>query len=309
MRDITLKPPSLRSATAEGRVKLSAAGLAMIAESRVEKGNVQECARIAGLMAVKRTSDWLPHCHPIPILDADLIFTLEAAALVIEARVRTIASTGVEMEALTAVSAAALTVYDMMKPHVPAAELSIDGIHLKEKTGGKSDFARTVNGATAAVLVMSDTVAAGRKPDTAGKSVADGLAKAGFTIAAYEVMPDEPEQIAARVAHWLSAGAALIVTVGGTGVGPRDKTIEAVRPLLVTELPGLMEAARNFGQQRTPYAMLSRGIAGLAGQNSVVMTFPGSRKGAEESLAAVLPGLVHLIKACRWGQPHKGGYE
>lgn len=309
MKDITLKPPSLRSATAAGRVRLSASGLAMIAEGRVDKGNVTECARIAGLMAVKRTSDWLPHCHPIPILDAELYFALDEAALVIEAKVRTIASTGVEMEALTAVSAAALTVYDMMKPHVPAAEMSIDGIHLKEKTGGKSDFARTVKGAAAAVLVMSDTVAAGKKPDTAGKSVADGLAKAGFTIAAYEVMPDEPLEIAARVSHWLAEGAALIVTVGGTGVGPRDKTVEAVKPLLVTELPGLMEAARNFGQQRTPYAMLSRGIAGLAGQNSVVMTFPGSRKGAEESLAAVLPGLVHLIKACRWGQPHQGGYE
>ena len=84
MRDITLKPPSLRSATAQGRVKLSAEGLAMIAEQRVAKGNVQECARIAGLMAVKRTSDWLPHCHPIPILDAELMFTLEDTALVIE---------------------------------------------------------------------------------------------------------------------------------------------------------------------------------------------------------------------------------
>lgn len=313
MRDITLKPPSLRSATAAGRVRLSAAGLAMIAERRVAKGDVQECARIAGLMAVKRTPDWLPHCHPIPILDAELSFALEADALAITARVRTIAATGVEMEALTAVSAAALTVYDMMKPHVPAAELGIDGIHLKEKTGGKSDFARSVNGAVAAVLVMSDTVAAGKKPDTAGKSVADGLQSAGFALAAYEVLPDEPEQISARVQHWLTAGVALIVTVGGTGVGPRDKTIEAVKPLLVTELPGLMEAARSFGQNRTPYAMLSRGIAGLAGQNTVVMTFPGSRKGAEESLAAVLPGLVHLIKACRWGQPqqslHKGGYE
>lgn len=309
MRDITLKPQSLRSATAKGRVRLSAKGLAMIAEGRVDKGNVQECARVAGLMAVKHTSDWLPHCHPIPILDADLQFVLEDDAIAIEARVRTIASTGVEMEALTAVSAAALTVYDMMKPHMLAAEMSIEGIHLSEKTGGKSDFARTVNGAGAAVLVMSDTVAAGKKPDTAGKSVSDGLSAAGFAIAAYEVLPDEPTQIAARVTHWLQQGVALIVTVGGTGVGPRDKTIEAVKPLLITELPGLMEAARNFGQQRTPYAMLSRGIAGLAGQNSVVMTFPGSRKGAEESLAAVLPGLVHLIKACRWGQPHKGGYE
>ena len=308
MRDITLKPSSLRSATATGRIRLSKDGLAMIAEGRVEKGDVRECARIAGLMAVKRTPDWLPHCHPIPVLDAEVNFALEDDALAITARVRTIAATGVEMEALTAVSAAALTVYDMMKPHVPAAELMIEGIHLVEKTGGKSDFARQVKGASAAVLVLSDTVAAGRKPDTAGKSVAEGLQGAGFALSAYEILPDEPVQLAARVQHWLAEGVALIVTVGGTGVGPRDQTIEAVRPLLVTELPGLMEAARSFGQARTPYAMLSRGIAGLAGQNTVVMTFPGSRKGAEESLAAVLPGLVHLIQACRWGQPHKGGY-
>ena len=309
MRDITLKPPSLRSASAAGRVRLSASGLAMIAENRVEKGDVRECARIAGLMAVKRTPDWLPHCHPIPVLDAHLAFTLHDDALGITATVRTIAATGVEMEALTAVSAAALTVYDMMKPHVAAAELGIDGIHLVEKTGGKSDFARQVGGASAAVLVMSDTVAAGRKPDTAGKAVADGLHAAGFTVVAYEVLPDEPATITARAQHWLAQSVALLVTVGGTGVGPRDATVEAVQPLIATPLPGLMEAARAFGQQRTPYAMLSRGIAGLAGQYTVVMTFPGSRRGAEESLAAVLPGLVHLIKACRWGQPHPGGYQ
>ena len=308
MRDISLKINSLRSATAEGRVRLSAEGLQRIRDGAVEKGDVRECARIAGLMAVKRTPDWLPHCHPLPILDAGLEFAFEDGALHITARVRTIAATGVEMEALTAVSAAALTVYDMMKPYVPAAQLGIDGVRLLEKTGGKSDYARQLQGSKAVVLVMSDTVAAGRKPDTAGKAVVAGLEGAGFEIAAYEVLPDDPAQIGLRAQHWLTAAVALLVTVGGTGVGPRDHTVEVVRPLLSTELPGLMEAARAFGQQRTPYAMLSRGIAGLAGQNTVVMTLPGSRKGAEESLAAVLPGLVHLIRACRWGQPHAGGY-
>lgn len=309
MRDIAMKPPSLRSATAEGRVRLSAEGLALIRDGAVAKGDVRECARIAGLMAVKRTPDWLPHCHPLPILDAGLDFTLEDDALRITARVRTIAATGVEMEALTAVSAAALTVYDMLKPHVPAEQLGIDGVRLLEKTGGKSDYAGRADGATAAVLVMSDTVAAGRKPDTAGKAVAEGLAEAGFTVVAYEVLADEPEQIAARAQHWLGESVALLVAVGGTGVGPRDCTVETLRPLIHAELPGLMETARQFGQQRTPYAMLSRGIAGLAGQNTVLMTLPGSRKGASESLAAVRDGLVHLIRACRWGQPHAGGYQ
>ncbi len=308
MRDITLKPTTLRSATAAGRISLSAAGVAMIRERNVAKGDVLECARIAGLMAVKRTSDILPHCHPIPILDAELAFEFEETALRIEARVRTIAATGVEMEALTAVSAAALTVYDMMKPHVAARDLRIGDIQLIEKKGGKSQFGRQIAGARAVVIALSDTVAAGRKNDTAGRSVADGLRDVGFEIKNYEVMPDEPVQLEARVRHWQAEGVELIVTVGGTGVGARDRTVETIKPMLTAEMPGLMEAARAFGQARTPYSMLSRGVAGLIG-NCVIMTFPGSRKGAEETLAAVLPGLVHLIDVVRVIRPHAGGYE
>ncbi|MEW6169144.1 MAG: bifunctional molybdenum cofactor biosynthesis protein MoaC/MoaB [Pseudomonadota bacterium] len=308
MRDITLKATTLRSATATGRIRLTAGGVAMIRDRRVEKGDVCETARIAGIMAVKRTPDWLVHCHPIPVLDASLDFTFEDDALAITARVRTIAATGVEMEALTAVCAAALCVYDMMKPHVATDALVIEGVQLVEKKGGKSQFGRKLGTGRAAVIVLSDTVAAGRKPDTAGKSVAEGLARAGFEIAGYEVLPDEPAQLDRRVREWLAQQPELIVTVGGTGVGPRDKTVETVQPLLTSELPGLMEAARAFGQARTPYAMLSRGIAGLAG-NTVVCTFPGSRKGAEETLAAILPGLVHLIEVCRIARPHDGGYS
>lgn len=307
MRDITLKPTTLRSATASGRIRLGAEGIAMVRERRVDKGDVVECARIAGIMAVKQTPNWLPHCHPIPVLDAHLDFEPEDDALAIRATVRTIAATGIEMEALTAVSAAALCVYDMMKPHVDTGTLRIDGIHLAEKKGGKTQFGRKAKAGRAAVIVLSDTVAAGKKPDTAGRSVADGLADAGFDIAGYEVLPDEPEQLGKRLREWLEQRPDLIVTVGGTGVGARDRTVETVQPLLSTELPGLMEAARGFGQARTPYAMLSRGIAGLAG-GTVVCTFPGSRKGAEETLAAILPGLVHLIEVCRFSRPHEGGY-
>lgn len=308
MRDITLKPTTLRSATASGRIRLGEDGVSRVRDGRVDKGDVRECARIAGLMAIKRTPDILPHCHPIPVLDATLEFALEDDALTITAKVRTIAATGVEMEALTAVSAAALCVYDMMKPHVDSDTLLIDGVRLLEKTGGKSQFARGPKAGRVAVIVLSDTVAAGCKPDTAGKSVAEGLAEAGFDVAAYEVLPDEPARLEACLRHWLAQRVELVVTVGGTGVGLRDMTVETVRPLLDAELPGLMEAARAFGQARTPYAMLSRGVAGLAG-NTVVCTFPGSRRGAEETLAAILPGLAHLIDVCRIARPHAGGYE
>ena len=308
MRDISLKPTTLRTARAHGFVKLPPEALARVIEGSVQKGDVREAARIAGLMAVKRTPDLLPHCHPIGVLRAEVKATLADDGITIEAEVETVSATGVEMEALTAVSVAALTVYDMLKAHASAEQMKIGNIHLVQKKGGKSQYARKARGMKAAVLVMSDTVAAGKKPDTAGASVRDRLAEAGFEIAAFEVMPDEAAQIEARVRHFVAQKADCVITVGGTGLGPRDVTVDIVEPMLTTPLPGFMEAARSFGQSRTPYAMLSRGVAGLVG-NTFVATFPGSRRGAEETLAAVLPGLIHLLDICRTTRPHEGGYE
>jgi len=308
MRDISLKPTTLRTARAAGFVKLPPEALARVIEGSVQKGDVREAARIAGLMAVKRTPDLLPHCHPIGVLRAEVKATIAEDGINIEAEVETVSATGVEMEALTAVSVAALTVYDMLKAHASAEQMKIGNIHLVQKKGGKSQYARKARGMKAAVLVMSDTVAAGKKPDTAGASVRDRLGEAGFEIVAFEVMPDDREQIRARVEHFVAGKTDCVITVGGTGLGPRDFTVDVVEPMLTTPLPGFMEAARSFGQSRTPYAMLSRGVAGLVG-NTFVATFPGSRRGAEETLAAVLPGMIHLLDVCRTLRPHEGGYE
>lgn len=308
MRDITLKPTTLRTARAEGFIRLPPEALARVREGSVQKGDVREAARIAGLMAVKRTPDLLPHCHPIGVLRAEVTAVTVDDGIQLSAEVETVSSTGVEMEALTAVSVAALTVYDMLKAHASAEQMLIGGIHLVKKKGGKSQYARLARGMSAAVIVLSDTVAAKKKPDTAGASVRDRLQEAGFQIRAYEVLPDDPDQIAARVNHFVGEKTDCVITVGGTGLGPRDCTVDVVEPMLTTPLPGFMEAARGFGQARTPYAMLSRGVAGLVG-NTFVATFPGSRRGAEETLAAVLPGLIHLLEVCRTMRPHEGGYE
>jgi molybdenum cofactor synthesis domain-containing protein len=194
----------------------------------------------------------------------------------------------------------------MVEPHV-ADGLEITGLRLLDERGGTSQFTRSVRSARAAVLVLSDSVSSGAEPDTAGRSVVDGLDGAGFDVADFDVLPDDPERLTARLLELVEGRADLIVTVGGTGLGPRDRTVEAVAPLLTTELPGMMEAARSFGQDRTPYAMLSRGIAGLVG-STLVVTFPGSRRGAEETLAAILPGLVHLLDVLRTARPHDDGY-
>ena len=312
MRDITAKPTTLRRATAESTMSLGVDGASVIREGTADKGDVLECARIAALLAVKQTPFVLPHCHPITILDTTVDFDLAEESLTIRATVSTIAATGVEMEALSAVSQAALCVYDMLKGHVVDG-LEITGVRLLRKLGGKSQFGRSMSStsassATAAVLVLSDSVASGAKPDTAGRSVVDGLENAGFAVPDYEVLPDEPDDLRERLGALLSESHDLIFTVGGTGLGPRDRTVEVVRPMLTSEIPGLMEAARSFGQARTPYAMLSRGVAGLVG-STLVATLPGSRGGAQETLAAILPGLVHLIEVLKVTQPHTGGYE
>jgi len=307
MKDIALKPTTLRMARAEARLCVPLEALALVRARTVDKGDVQEAARLAGIMAVKRTPDLLPHCHPLPILDADVACTVEAEGLHFEARVRSVAATGVEMEALTAAAAAALCAYDMLKPHCSQEKMRIEGIRLLEKTGGKSQFhERLAQPVSAAVVVLSDTVASGKKPDTAGRAVARALDAAGFAPIGYEVLPDEPALLAARLQAFKGEGIGFVATVGGTGLGPRDRTVEVVRDLLTTEVPGLMEAARSFGQARTPFAMLSRGIAGFAG-NTLIATFPGSRRGAEETLAALQPGLIHLLDVFR-GARHRGGY-
>lgn len=138
MVDVSDKTITTRTAIASGKVVMSAETLALIIDGRVPKGDVIATARIAGIMAAKKTSDLIPLCHPLPVSKVAIDITPDPAlpGLEITAVVRCTARTGVEMEALTSVSVACLTVYDMVK----AAEkgVRIEGIHLKEKHGGKS---------------------------------------------------------------------------------------------------------------------------------------------------------------------------
>jgi cyclic pyranopterin phosphate synthase len=138
MVDVSAKPVTDRVAVAEGRVVMSAKTLALIVEGRAKKGDVLGVARLAGIMGAKRTADLIPLCHPLPITKVALDLTPDPAlpGIIVQATVKTGGQTGVEMEALTAVSVACLTIYDMLK----AAEkgMQINGIRLVLKDGGKS---------------------------------------------------------------------------------------------------------------------------------------------------------------------------
>jgi len=137
MVDTSAKPETERVARASARVRMAPATLALIRDQKLAKGDVFEVARLAGIMAAKKTGELIPLCHPLPITAANIDFAFEGdAVLLIEATVRIVARTGVEMEALTAVSVAALTVYDMCK--AVDKGMQVEGVRLVSKTGGKS---------------------------------------------------------------------------------------------------------------------------------------------------------------------------
>ena len=136
MVDVSDKAVTVREAVARGRITMSADALRAVREATLKKGDALQAARLAGIMAAKRTADLIPLCHPLPLSHVDVVLTAERDGYAIEGRARTAAQTGVEMEALTAVSVAALTLYDMVK--AVDRKMVIGNIRLVAKSGGRS---------------------------------------------------------------------------------------------------------------------------------------------------------------------------
>lgn len=288
------KIETLRAASAESRITMSSQTLERVKAKTTPKGDVLELARTAGVLAAKKTPELIPYCHPLPLDGVSVNFEYEENAILIKAVVKAIWKTGVEMEALTAVTVAALTIYDMLKPIDKGME--IVSTKLTDKKGGKSDFTEKIpKGLKTAVVVTSDGTYKGTREDKSGKIILDRLSQYGLENIEYVIVPDEREVIKGELLRLVEKGCLLIITTGGTGLGPRDVTVEATREVIDRTAPGIAETMRRFGQQRTPYAMLSRGIAGVKGK-SMILNLPGSSKGCEESMNAVFPAIFHSYK-------------
>jgi molybdenum cofactor biosynthesis protein MoaC len=306
MRDISHKQITLRTARAVGIIFCSENSIDLINSNKLPKGNLYDVARAAGFLGAKLTPQLLPHCHPVSIDSMDFTFEflgrnlhsdlfnddiLNRTGIVIQGEAKSIGRTGIEMETLTAVSVAALEIYDMLKP--VDANLEIGHIKLLEKKGGKSDRKRyTTSSAVCAVLVCSDSTANGEREDKSGILICNMLETSNAKVLDYKILPDDKDAIQKQIQEWVKKDIQFIFTTGGTGLGPRDNTVNAVKEILERDADGITEAIRNFGQMRTPLAMMSRSVAGSIGK-TLIVTLPGSTNGARESLEAILPGVFH----------------
>ncbi|UKN01050.1 bifunctional molybdenum cofactor biosynthesis protein MoaC/MoaB [Paracrocinitomix mangrovi] len=296
MVDITAKTNTLRIAVAQAILKVSSQDtIDAIKQNKVPKGDVFEMSKAAGLLGVKKTPDLLPDCHPIPIEFTGITYEIEGLSITINVTVKTIYKTGVEVEAMHGASVVALNMYDMLKPIDKGVE--IGSIKLLSKKGGKSDFKDKFIDSShlkAAVIVCSDTISAGQKEDKAGKAIVEKLKSYNIDVIAYNIIPDERDDIRSKFESFVHEKTNLIIYTGGTGLSVRDVTPDSLEDLIDKRIPGVEEAIRSYGQERMPFAMLSRSLVGVK-DNSLLMCLPGSTNGAKESMDAVFPFILHLF--------------
>lgn len=291
----TMHPRHVHYARATARVAFGAA-----VREALEGSDILHVARIAAVLAARRAGEVVPYTPAVEMTAVEVEFVWVDEGLRIEVLARGVSRQGLSTRVLLAASVCAVTVADMLPDFVHA--ISIDETRVVETGGGAAGLNYRFDPALAvAVLVVSDAVLAGKKQDRAGAIVREEVERLrdhGVLLAAQSVVADDSATIREAVLAECKANRELILCVGGTGLTHTDTTVEAVEPLLERSIPGLMEASRSYGQEQTPLAFMSRGVAGLR-DDTLIVTLPGSRSGAREALQAISPSMLHIVHVLR----------
>ncbi|MED5316463.1 MAG: bifunctional molybdenum cofactor biosynthesis protein MoaC/MoaB [Candidatus Neomarinimicrobiota bacterium] len=299
MVDVTDKVSTTRVAKAKGQIAMLNKTISAIQDDTLPKGNVLTTAKISGVQAAKKTAALIPMCHQLNLTVVDIEFDIQTENIVIKSTVKTKEATGVEMEALTAVSVAALTIYDMCK--AVDKTMTLGEITLVDKKGGASGHAVAYLPAVG-IITMSDGVAAGKREDKSGKILSDGFAQAGCAIEKQLVLPDGSEELRKTIKSWIDSGVELIITTGGTGLGPRDLTIPVLETMFDSRLPGIEQALHDYGRGKLATASLSRLAAGVVG-SAIIISLPGSPGAVRDGLKVLIPTIFHAFHMMK-GEGH-----
>jgi cyclic pyranopterin phosphate synthase len=314
MIDVGAKVATQRRAIAQGSIELAENAFVAIKNKTNPKGDVLALAEVAGIMAAKKTADYIPLCHPLPLDYVRLSFELNATnkSVLVFCEAGTTAKTGVEMEALAGVNGALLTIYDLSKAVNP--QITISNIHLVLKEGGKSGswtpekeilknlkpFGPLEN-VKCAVLTVSDRISSGVSKDFSGPLLLEKLKLCGATLLSHKTVSDDQKNIQEAVINAIQKeGAEIVFTTGGTGLSPRDVTPDALEEICDRKINGIGELLRSSGSKRIQTAWLSRSTAFIVDQ-SIVLTLPGSPNAVSEGLEVVLPIISHAIHTLRGG--------
>jgi len=322
MIDVGQKTETRRRAVAQGRIRMAPESLKRVCDKTIPKGDVLALAEVAGILAAKKTADIIPLCHPLGLDAVRVTCTVDEAdsSVLVLCEAITNAKTGVEMEALLGVNAALLCIYDLVKAVDPVLEIS--DIFLRTKEGGKSgnwvsplvqakaNGAKPIEAASSpkllqdlkvAVITVSDRCSRGEAEDRSGPALEAELKNGGARSVHRLLVADDAAQISEAVVRLTQhTPQDFVLLTGGTGVGPRDITPEALESLWTKKVPGIGELLRSSGAHHHPMSWMSRSQGGFIGK-TLVVALPGSSKAVVEGFAALKDMIPHLIEISRGG--------
>ncbi len=305
MANVSDKVVTHRRAVATGRITMAKETALLVKEKKLPKGDALAMAEMAGLMGVKKTTEILPLCHPLPIESVQISCAPDETGVQVSCEVITNYKTGVEMEALMGVNAALLCIYDLVKPVDP--QLCLEGMRLVLKEGGKSGNLNStvacrpekkLSGLKGAVLVISDSCYRKEAEDISGNLLKKLLTEKDALITGVDIVPDEIKSIQEAFKKLLTQEYDFVVSTGGTGFSSRDVTVEAVEPLLTKKADGFGELFRQESARKAPMTYLSRCFAGFI-KDTLIICLPGNPNACRdgvEILSYLLPGAIRIAK-------------
>lgn len=287
MEDASELPATQTEAQAETKVYFSNGAREIVLKEGVAKEEVVTAAKIAGIQAAKRTSEFIPFHHYNPLTWVDISFEPAIDYIKITASVKALSRAGLEMEALTAASVAGLTIVDLCKDHDRGVNMQDLKLVPKRIVKDVTHITTTIR---VGIIVISDRITAGIDRDETGTILMEGFENAGFEAGEYVVIPNDTDKLIDQIQEWLEQDIGLIITAGGNGIGPRDITLNAVEPFFDFRMEGVEQVLHSIAQANNNGFYMDRLAAGKIGK-SIVLCLPLDSNLAKSMLPVVLPNI------------------